>query len=113
MSAVEHTPGPWKPLKGAEKGDDMRCAVTATRGQYDYLVATIENGAPGDFCDTEYANACLVAASPDLLAVAKNMLPSNLCLTNTNVPDSTVVPMEVTMGELREIAAVIAKATGA
>lgn len=108
----QHTPGPWKPLNGAEEGDDLRCAVTASRGKDDYLVATIENGAPGDFCDTEYANACLMAASPDLLTVAQNMLPRNVCLTNSNIPDSTVVPLEATMGELRAVAAAIAKATG-
>lgn len=54
----------------------------------------------------------LDAAAPELLAVAQDMLPRNLCLTNSNIPDSTVVPLEVTMGELRKIAAVVAKATG-
>lgn len=64
---LEHTPGPWSAIKGAEQGDDMRCAVVANRGNLAYLVATIENGAPGDWCDTEYANALLMAASPELL----------------------------------------------
>ena len=56
------------------------------------------------------ANAHVIAAAPDLLSVARTMLPENLCLTNPNVRDETVVPLEVTMGELRKIAAVVAKA---
>lgn len=57
------------------------------------------------------ADATLYAAAPDLLAVAREMLPPNLCLTNINIPDNTVVPIDVHMGELRRIAAAIAKAT--
>lgn len=56
------TPGTWGALKGVEASDDMRCGITAKRGNLDYLVATIENGAPGDFCDTEYANAAFIVA---------------------------------------------------
>lgn len=52
-------------------------------------------------------------ANEELLAVARDILPRNLCLTNPNVPDSTVVPLDVTMGELRKIAAVVAKAGAA
>lgn len=54
------TPGPWEAIKGVEENDDMRCGISAVRGSYRYLVATIENGAPGDFCDTEFANAALI-----------------------------------------------------
>lgn len=64
---TDHTPGPWKAIKGGlAEGDDMRCAVVASRGPTDYLVATIENGAPGDFCETEWANAQLMASAPVL-----------------------------------------------
>ena len=38
----------------------MRCGISAMRGALGYLIATIENGAPGDFCDTEEANAALI-----------------------------------------------------
>jgi hypothetical protein len=48
----------------------------------------------------------------DLLAALGDVLPRNLCLTNRNIPDSTIVPLETTMGELRQIAASIAKAKG-
>lgn len=63
---IEHTPGPLKAIKGSIANDDMRCAVVAERGELAYLVATIENGAPGDCCDTEYANALLFAAAPKM-----------------------------------------------
>lgn len=61
---AQHTPGPWKAIKGISESDGMRCGVVATRGNVDYLVATIENGAPGDFCETEEANAELMASAP-------------------------------------------------
>lgn len=64
MSEPKHTPGPWKVVKGIVEGDTMRCGVTVTRGNVDYLIATIENGAPGDFCETEEANAELMASAP-------------------------------------------------
>lgn len=73
-NAVAFTCGPWEALKGAEQADDMRCAVTAVRGDYRYLVATIENGAPGDFCDTELANAHLIAAAPELFEATGQLL---------------------------------------
>lgn len=67
MSALlKATPGPWRAIKGVEPSDDMRCGVSAMRGEIGYLVATIENGAPGDICDTEFANANLIAAAPEL-----------------------------------------------
>ena len=65
---IGHTPGPWKAIKGVQ-GDDLRCAVVVPLDR-DYLLATVENGAPGDFCDTEWANARLLAAAPDLLEAA-------------------------------------------
>ena len=69
----EHTPGPWKVIKGAFEGDDMRCAVVVERGGVQYLLATIENGAPGDFCETEEANAKLIASSPEMKAELEDM----------------------------------------
>ena len=66
------TQGPFHAVKGVEKADDMRCGICAVRGDASYLVATIENGAPGDFCDTEWVNAMLLAeiwsTLPTLLA---------------------------------------------
>jgi len=55
------TPAPWGHIRGSEDGDEFRCAIVAERKKNAYLVATIENGAPGDVCDTELANAKLIA----------------------------------------------------
>lgn len=64
------TEGPWEAIKGVEASDDMRCGVAAVRGDRSYLTATIENGAPGDFCDTEYANALLIVAAVNFIRQA-------------------------------------------
>jgi len=66
MSETKFTKGEWKAIEGISETDGMRCGVTVTRGKTDYLLATIENGAPGDLCETEEANAHLIAAAPDL-----------------------------------------------
>jgi hypothetical protein len=56
-------------------------------------------------------NALLTAraAVAELIEVVKAMLPRNLCLTNPNVPDDTKLPLTATMGELRSIAAALAR----
>ena len=40
------------------------------------------------------------------------MMLRNVCLTNTNVPDSVEVPLLATMGELRALSAALASDTG-
>lgn len=67
-----HTPGPWKALRGVDD-DETRWVVVAD-GPREYLIATIENGQPGDCLETEGATASLFAAAPDLLAALKNIL---------------------------------------
>jgi len=66
------TPGPLEVVKGVSPTDDMRCGIAAVRGDRSYMVATIENGAPGDFCETEQSNAegfvAAVNALPALIA---------------------------------------------
>lgn len=68
MSA-QHTPGPLKASKGWE-GDPERWVVCSD-GLRHYLVATIENGQPGDTCETEGHTARLFAAAPELLDALK------------------------------------------
>lgn len=69
MEEVKHTPGPFRTHQGDEDGPDRWCVVVD--GPKPWLVATIENGAPGDTLETEGANARLFAAAPDLFALAK------------------------------------------
>lgn len=63
-------------------------------------------------CPDNEGNARLIAAALDLLAACQSMIPTNVCLTNGNVPDSTIIPIDATMGDFRKIAAAIVKATG-
>ncbi|WP_299010023.1 hypothetical protein [uncultured Caulobacter sp.] len=56
-------------------------------------------------------DASLVAAAPDLLSACQSVIPKNLATDNRNIPDDQIIPLDFTMGELRRIAAAIAKAT--
>lgn len=101
-----HTPGQLEAIVG-DVGimDSHICYVSIDDGLREIARVRLDR-------EGALATAHLFAASPDLLAVAKDMLPRNLCLTNQNISDGTVVPLEATMGELRRIAAAIAKAKG-
>lgn len=74
-----HTPGPWRWDKGVDD-DPTRCFVTqGIQGQPEYVIAEIQNGAPGDCLETEEANARLIAAAPDLLAACKEFVRKCEC----------------------------------
>lgn len=106
-----HTPGLWEAIKGAEKSDEMRCAVMAMRGKLGYLVATIENGAPGDCCDTEWENAKLMAAGPVMLLALETieeLLAEEIKARRLKDPDEIHSLLSLPLGVAR---AAIAKAT--
>lgn len=100
---TEHTPGPWEAIKGLNESDEMRCGVVADRGERKYLVATIENGAPGDICDTEFANARLIAAAPELLEALRPFAECN--------EDEDGIEISVGRDDFRRARAAIARAT--
>lgn len=111
MSSLNHTPGPWfvtKSKHGIDGGHFEIAIVAGVREDRSLVI----HAADGDDEEEGYGNALLIGAAPDLLGVAREMLPRNLCLTNKNIPDDTIVPLECTMGDLRKVAAAIAKATG-
>lgn len=69
----KHTPGPFLARKGTEH-DPERWIVVANNGARAYLIATIENGQPGDTLETEAATAKLFAAAPELLSSLQDTL---------------------------------------
>ena len=48
----------------------------------------------------------------ELVEALKIIFPNNLSVINKNVPDAAVIPIDFIYGELRKVAAAIAKATG-
>jgi hypothetical protein len=62
---------------------------------------------------TADANARLIAAAPELYAACELAIPNEVCLTNRNIPDGLKVALDCTMGDLRKIAAALAKARDA
>ncbi len=48
-------------------------------------------------------------STEEIVAVLESMIPTNMSLNNPRWPDSTVVPIEATMGELRAIAAILSR----
>ena len=57
--------------------------------------------------------AAALSATParggdELREAAQAMLPKDLCLTNENWADGTIVPIDVTLGELRRLSAALA-----
>ncbi len=106
--SATYTPGPWiAAYVGVEKAVLIGTADRST------AFARMEafDGTPD--ADTQEANARLIAAAPELLEALQLAIPANVCLTNSNIPDGMIVPLDVPMGDLRKIAAAIAKATGA
>jgi hypothetical protein len=95
------TSGPWHVFQHI---------ATPTPDRFDVVGKTRDDDIAENI--TGIANARLIAAAPTLYDALAGMIPSNVCLTNRNVPDSTVVPCDVTMGELRTCAAALAKARG-
>lgn len=86
---VTHTPGPWKALNFDPYPDDAvephRWCVVADGKLHEYVIATVENGQPGDCCETEGATARLIAAAPDLLAALKQARREYGAMTSLSV----------------------------
>jgi hypothetical protein len=132
MTGVAHTPGPW--FVGTQNDGLYIIAGRKPAPNNDYpwhdaprvCLATMQGPSASDCLPVNKdANAARIVACvnacegiadpavvPDLVKAAKGMLPRNMCLTNANIPDNTIVPLEASMGELRALAAILAKASG-
>ncbi len=69
MSA--HTPGPWRVAGYAGEHDEAGAAITSSFDGYRVATTTCVEG---DEWTRYYANACLIAAAPDLLTGCKESL---------------------------------------
>jgi hypothetical protein len=108
-----HTPGPyWLSQTDTEFlvcGAHGKVMFRYAPGQEALAIAHVKRLQKGraDHAGRQAGNGDLTL---ELLAALKGMLPANLCVTNRNVSDDVVVPLEVTMGDLRKIAAAISRA---
>lgn len=115
MTDVTHTPGPWsqshRETRDGMYSTEVYCADGETIAKCAWYPRPADpaTGAIGTYRE---ANARLIAAAPDLLAECENMLPARVCLTNKNIGDDFAVELTCTMGDLRRLAAAIAKARG-
>jgi hypothetical protein len=57
------------------------------------------------FDELASGHTALLREIEELREALSGMLPKNVCLTNRNVRDATIVSLECTMGELRKVAA--------
>jgi hypothetical protein len=111
VSGAQHTPGPWTVDDGG-----IRCDHEHNYG----IVAQVHDGHiyseyTSDSATLEFANIAdmhLVAAAPELFEACELAIPNEVCLTNRNIPDGIKVALDCTMGDLRKIAAALAKARG-
>lgn len=81
------------------------------------------NGVPEVIADGSRSQViyCISDAKKDVATLARHLealanaaqavLPENICLTNKNVPDETVIPVDFTIGELRTLHAAILAST--
>lgn len=98
MVEAKHTPGPWLRVDTADYAE-----IHAAFRPSSQAVALV--GKPAD--------ADLIAAAPDLLEALQDILgPLNACSDNANVRDDIVLPVDMTMGELRKARAALSKALG-
>lgn len=103
-----HTPGPWLAEPADMFGDHN---IVLANNLYDArAVAAVVSNLRAE--PEVAANAHLIAAAPELLAACESAIPEGVCLTNPNIPDDTAIPIDCTMGDLRKLAAAIAKARG-
>ncbi len=111
MSEAKHTPGPWKAEQVDVLGNDpTRWAVLSDGG---WVVASIENGIPGESLETEAANAAYIVracnAHEDLLAALEAMVD---CQDEAGLLEHDLDGHEESICALCMARAAIAKARG-
>jgi hypothetical protein len=111
---VAHTPTPWRVghegcIEGTQ-GDfsqgDLSFIPLASPWQEDAW-----DGHPQAVANARFIVRA-VNSHDELVAALGSLIPGNVSLSNERWPDSTVVPLEVTLGELRAARAALSRARG-
>ena len=122
---MTHTPTPW--AAGEDPIEDQsyktRVLLPNSLGFYGTTIAYVNH----NWNDAEHgerriswkeaeANAARIVHCVNthdaLVKALEGCIPSGVCLSNSNIPDDTIVPIDATMGELRAVAAALALAKG-
>jgi len=74
---TKHTPGPWI-VEECHNIDGSKFLTINGQGPHGAWLADIQagsvNGHPADFTEKHLANACLIAAAPELLAALRGLM---------------------------------------
>lgn len=109
MGEVKFTAGPWEASDPGDYGDfDGDCRVVCG----DDMRIAVVHWHLGKMRVENDANAHLIAAAPCLYEAGVGIMPDGVYFDNPNVSDDLVIPLDVTMGELRAMSAALAKARG-
>ena len=112
MSNTKHTPGPWLVNDCTRRGSDIglyRFRISTEEGRDADVVATVPASALGD--PVAAADACLIAAAPELLA-ALRALSDDIEARAYHLDNSTLTALEVARAAIaRAEGGSIAKAT--
>jgi hypothetical protein len=99
------TPGPWRGhwSKYQEGHFLVQAGAPSNRVLADF-------DGDGDGPDEQsMADARAIAKVPEMIMALRRMIPPNACLTNRNIRDSQILPMDVEVGELRAIVALLSE----
>ena len=112
---MTHTETPWQVEEGHIQRDSGGIRYWQITNGQDAIACN-------QFCyagydpDVNIANAARIVHCVNthdaLVKALEGCIPSGVCLTNSNIPDDTIVPIDATMGEFRAVAAALALAKG-
>lgn len=95
------TPGEWR----AEREVDLNGFETGK-------LWIVMGGAPCAYDFDRYEDAVLAAAAPALLEALRGLVPTNMGTPPASLPDEQILPVDMTVGELRMALAALLQATG-
>ncbi len=101
-----HTPGPWE-VCGQFVRTPFRHGEPGAAG---LMIADVRFGIWPP--EQHEANARLIAAAPALLEALRVLVPTNIGTPPASVPDGQILPVDMTVGELRKAIAALLQATG-